>query len=379
MKLNRSGAAISLVAISALVLSACGSDNNAATITTTAGAAASSGAASTSAAAPVKCDGKANLAGEGSSAQQNAMTLFVAAYQAACPGKNLAYTPSGSGTGRKQFNAGQVDFAGSDSAIETTEAAAASKRCGGNEAWNIPMVIGPIAMAYNLPGVSKLILNADTVAGLFNGGIKTWDDAKIKALNPGVSLPSTPVAPQYRSDSSGTSDNFQGYLKAAAPKVWTQGAGGDFKGGVGQGSKGSSGVAQAVGATAGAVAYIEASFATQNKLSVALIDNGSGPVELTTANVAKTIDVAKFKDTTNNLIIDLASVYTAKQAGEYPIVLATYEIVCSKGYDPAVSGAVTAFLSVAAGKGQTGLDKEGYVPLPDKFRQRVVTTINAIG
>lgn len=376
MKLNRSGTAVSLAVAGALLLSACGSDNNAAPTTSGGGGGSTAGSAAATPAA--NCDGKANLAGEGSSAQQNAMASFVAAYQAACPGKNLAYTASGSGTGRKQFNAGQVDFAGSDSAITGTEATAAAARCKGNEAWNIPMVIGPIAVSYKLAGVDKLVLNADVLAGLFNGGIKTWDDAKIKALNPSAKLPSTAVAPQFRSDSSGTTDNFQAYLTAAAPKVWTQGGGGDFKGGVGQGSKGSSGVAQAVTATEGSIAYIEQSFAEQGKLSVAQIDNGSGPVQLTTANVAKTIDVAKFKDASNNLVIDLTSVFGANQAGEYPIVLATYEIVCSKGYDAPVSSAVKAFLTAAVNKGQQGLDTQGYVPLPDKFKTRVVTAINAI-
>ena len=370
MKLNRSGAAVSLLAAGTLLLSACGSDNN-----TTASTPGGSAAASTAA---VKCDGKTNLAAEGSSAQKNAMDAFVVAYQAACPGKNLAYTPSGSGTGRKQFIAGQVDFAGSDSAIKDAEATSAATRCGGGAAWNIPMVIGPIALAYNLPGVDKLVLNADVTAAIFNGGIKTWDDAKIKAINPGATLPSTAIAPQFRSDSSGTTDNFQSYLTTASPTVWTQGAGSDFKGGVGQGSKGSSGVAQAVGATAGAIAYLEQSFATQGKLSVAQVDNGSGPVELTTDNVAKTIAAAKFKDDSNNLVIDLTSVFGSKAAGSYPIVLATYEIVCSTGYSADVSGAVKAFLEVAANQGQAGLGAAGYVPLPDAFKTRVTTAISAI-
>lgn len=370
MKLNRSGAAVSLLAAGALLLSACGSDNN---------TAATTGSSAAAPAAAVSCNGKPNLAAEGSSAQQNAMASFVAAYQAACPGKNLAYTASGSGTGRKQFNASQVDFAGSDSAIKDQEAKDAATRCAGNPAWNIPMVIGPIALAYNLPGVDKLVLNADVTAAIFNGGIKTWDDAKIKALNPSAKLPSTAVAPQYRSDSSGTTDNFQNYLTTAAPTVWTQGAGSDFKGGAGQGSKGSSGVAQAVGATKGSIAYIELSFATQGKLSVAQVDNGSGPVELTTSAVAKTINAAKFKDDSNNAVIDLSSVFGSKAAGSYPIVLATYEIVCSKGYAAETSGAVKAFLTVAANQGQSGLADQGYVPLPDAFKARVTAAINAIG
>lgn len=370
MKLTRSGVAVSLLAAGTLLLSACGSDNNA--------AAPSSGGSAAAPTASVSCDGKDNLAAEGSSAQQNAMASFVAAYQAACPGKNLAYTASGSGTGRKQFIAGLVDFAGSDSAIKADEATMAATRCKGNEAWNIPMVIGPIALAYKLDGVDKLVLNADVTAGIFNGAITTWNDPKIMALNPDASLPATAISPQYRSDSSGTTDNFQTYLTTASPTVWTQGAGSDFKGGAGQGSKGSSGVAQAVGATNGSIAYIEESFATQGKLSVAQVDNGSGPVELTTENVSKTINAAKFKDETNNLVIDLTSVFGSTEAGAYPIVLATYEIVCSAGYDADVSGAVKAFLTTSANQGQAGLADSGYVPLPDAFKARVITAIDAI-
>ncbi|GAB2916735.1 phosphate ABC transporter substrate-binding protein PstS [Rhodococcus aerolatus] len=368
MKLSRpTSAAAGILAASALLLSACGSDNNAAS--TTAGG---------SAAPAVSCEGKDTLAAEGSSAQQNAMANFVAAYQGACPGKNLSYNASGSGTGRKQFVAGQVDFAGSDSAIKGDEATAAKARCQGGDAWNIPMVVGPIALAYNLPGVSGLTLNADVTAALFNGGITTWNDPKIAALNPGVDLPSTPVAPQFRSDSSGTTDNFQTYLSTAAPTVWTQGAGSDFKGGAGQGSKGSSGVAQAVGATQGSIAYVEKSFADQGKLSVAKVDNGGGATELSTAAVQKTLDAAKFKDDSNNLVIDLTSVFGSTEAGAYPIVLATYEIVCSTGYDAPTSGAVKTFLTVAANQGQSGLEEQGYVPLPSAFQARVVKAVDAI-
>ncbi len=123
----------------------------------------------------------------------------------------MNYNATGSGAGIKQFNAGQVDFAGSDSALKTTpadgattsEAQDAQKRCSGNPAWNLPMVIGPIAVAYNLSGVDKLVLTPDVVAKIFNGKITTWNDPAIATLNTGVTLPEHQIKVFFRSDESG--------------------------------------------------------------------------------------------------------------------------------------------------------------------------------
>ena len=129
-----------------------------------------------------------------------------------CSGKNLSYNPTGSGAGREQFIAKQVDFAGSDSALKDDQIAAAAERCGGNPAWNLPLVFGPIAMAYNIEGVDKLVLNGDTLAKIFQGQITKWNDPAIAALNSGATLPDADITPIFRSDSSGTTDNFQKYL-----------------------------------------------------------------------------------------------------------------------------------------------------------------------
>ena len=153
------------------------------------------------------------------------------------PGKNLSYNPTGSGAGVNQFIAGQVDFAGSDSPLSNDQAADAAKRCSGNPAWNLPLVFGPVALAYNLPGVEKLALNADVLAKIFTGAITKWNDPAIAALNGGVTLPDTKITPIYRSDSSGTTDNFQKYLTVAAPQTWTKGAGKEFQGGAGKGPR----------------------------------------------------------------------------------------------------------------------------------------------
>src|SRR5919202_210830 len=170
-----------LAAMASLSLVACGSDPG--------GAAAAPGSSSSSAggggsanASGLTCpSGKLNA--EGSTAQANAITEVIADYQSACNNAaTLEYNPTGSGAGIKSFYNNLVDFAGSDSALKTAavdgvvEADKAKERCGGNPAWNIPMVVGPISFAYNLDGVDKLTLNAEVLAKIFNGTVKTWND-----------------------------------------------------------------------------------------------------------------------------------------------------------------------------------------------------------
>jgi phosphate transport system substrate-binding protein len=361
-----------MVAVGALALSACGSNP---TPSGTGG-----GATGTTPGGPaVACGGKKDLTAEGSTAQKSAIEVFVQAYQQKCAGQNLAYNATGSGAGVKQFNAGLVDFGGSDSALkDPTETSAAASRCKGNPAWNLPMVFGPIAVVYNLPGVSNLVLNGETIAKMFNGQIKTWNDPAIAALNAGVTLPSQPVSVIFRSDESGTTDNFQKYLTAAGKGAWTQGAGKKFAGGVGSGAAASAGVAQAVKNTSGAIAYAELSYAQDSKLSMASLNTGAGAVPLNNDTVGKSIESAKISGTGNDLRLDLNSVYAESTPGAYPLILATYEIVCSKGYTPDVAQAVKAFLTTAATDGQAKLGEAGYAPLPDSFKQKLLAAISAI-
>ncbi|WP_048633661.1 phosphate ABC transporter substrate-binding protein PstS [Mycolicibacterium aurum] len=360
-----------MLAAGALLMSACGSDNNAP------GGAASG--ESPTASGSQDCGGKNSVTAEGSTAQQNAVALFNQVWGQVCQGKNLSYNPTGSGAGREQFVAGNVDFAGSDSAIKEQQAAQAAQRCGGNPAWNLPLVFGPIAMAYNVEGVEGLVLNGDTLAKIFQGQITKWNDPAIAALNEGKTLPDSAITPIFRSDSSGTTDNFQKYLEAASGGAWTKGAGSEFQGGAGEGAQKSAGVAQAVQSTPGAIGYVEKGFADQAGIPYAQIDNGSGAVELSDESAGKAIDAAKFAAEGNDLTLDLASLYGTQEAGAYPLMLATYEIVCSNGYDAETAAAVKSFLTVAANDGQSGLSSAGYVPLPEKFKERLLTSIEAIG
>ncbi|MEO7077979.1 phosphate ABC transporter substrate-binding protein PstS [Rhodococcus sp. BP22] len=364
MNLKRNAALISAVAISAMLLTACGSDSNVESASGTDTAAS--------------CEGKSPLTGEGSSAQQNAMSNFTSVYAGVCSGKAVEYTTSGSGNGRTQFVAGLVDFAGSDSAIKAEQAAAAAERCQANPAWNLPLVFGPVAIAYNLDGVDNLVVTPDLAARMFTGQITTWNDPAVAAVNEGVSLPATPITPIYRSDSSGTSDNFQRFLAASAPEAWKLDHSSDWAGGVGEGANGSSGVAQAVAATPGSITYVEKGFADQESLGTADVDFGNGPVELSSETAGAAIDTAAFSGEGNDLVIDIDALYASKAANSYPLVLATYEIVCSKGYDADTSAAVKSFLLSAANEGQQGLEEAGYVPLPESFKERLVTAIDAI-
>jgi len=357
--------------VGTFAISGCGSDNNST-------ASPSAGAKS----AQVDC-AKGTLNGEGSSAQKNAIEQAITDFQTACPGATINYNPTGSGAGIKQFIAGQVGFAGSDSALKTKpkdgatniEQADADKTCG-SPAWNIPMVTGPIAVAYNVKGVDKLILTPAVTAKIFNGLVKTWNDPAIAAINPGVTLPATPITVFFRSDESGTTENFTKYLNTAAPKDWAAKPAKKWTG-KGQGKEKSAGVAAGVKATDGGITYVEWSYAKDNKLGIAQVDNGAGPVELSSAAVGKAVSAAKQTGTGNDLALKLD--YATKEAGAYPILLVTYEIVCSKGKDPAQAKLTQAFLkSFAAADMQTKLQEIGYAPLPADIQAKVLTSVNAL-
>jgi phosphate transport system substrate-binding protein len=363
MKFNRWGVAVSLVATSALVLSACSTG--------------SSPAPPYASSAKVDCGGKQSLTASGSTAQANAMARFVSAYQKACPGQALNYTANGSGAGLSDFLGNRTDFAGSDTPLSGDQYAQAQQRCG-SAAWNVPVVFGPIGVTYNINAVDNLVLDAPTLAKIFDGTIKRWDDPAIAALN--GSMPSEDIHVVYRSDESGTTDNFQQYLQAASGGAWTKGAGKTFLGGVGQGAAGNEGTSSVVKNTEGAITYNELSFALQQRLFAAQIKTpaGSDPVRIGNDAVGKTIAGAKITGQGNDLVLDISSFYTPTQPGLYPIVLATYEIVCSKYADPAVGRAVRAFMQSATGPGQAGLADNGYIPLPTEFQSRVSTAVNAI-
>jgi len=373
VKNTRLGQVAALALVGSIALAGCGSDDNT-------GSASSSSSSATGSAASAECF-EGTLNAEGSSAQKNAFEEAAAGFLEKCPKATVNYNPTGSGAGIKQFIAGQVDFAGSDSALKTVEkdgvveADAAAKTCG-SPAWNIPMVTGPIAIAYNVKGVDKLILTPVVAADIFNGKITTWNDPAIAAINPGVTLPATPVKVFFRSDESGTTENFTKYLNTAAPDNWTADPAKVWSG-KGEGKEKSAGVAEGVKSTDGGITYVEWSYAKDNDLSVAQVDNGGGAVELTAESVGKAVEAAKKDGEGNDLRLKLD--YATKEAGAYPILLVTYEIVCSKGLDAAKAELVKSFLTFFSSTDtQKSLEEIGYAPLPDEVRTKVDTAIKAL-
>jgi phosphate transport system substrate-binding protein len=328
--------------------------------------------------ATVDCGGKKTLTASGSTAQANAMTHFIDVFAKACSGQTVSYTSSGSGAGISDFLSGKTDFGGSDSPLNGNEYDKAKQRCGGAEAWNLPVVFGPLAITYSIENVGALVLDAPTLAKIFTGAITTWDDPAITKLN--GAMPSEPIKVIYRSDASGTTDNFQQYLQAAAGADWNKGAGKAFNGGVGTGAQGNEGTSALVKNTEGAISYNEWSFAIGANLIPASIMTKASPnaVQIGTDTVGKTIAKAKITGHGNDLVLDLASFYNPTQAGVYPIVLASYEIVCSKYPDADTGKAVKAFLHSTITTGQIDLNKTGYIPMPPDFQSKVSAAIDAI-
>lgn len=369
MGFTRCGVVLGLLVAAALGLPACGRHSN------------QSALSSSPTTQSVKCGGKKKLQASGSTAQKNAIEQFVYAYIHACHGYTLNYNANGSGAGMKEFLDNQTDLAGSDSPMDSSkgEPDRAAQRCE-SPAWDLPTVFGPIAVTYNISGVSSLNLDGPTLAKLFNGSITSWNDGAIQALNAGVTLPNQPVHVVFRSDESGTTDNFQKYLDAASNGAWGKGAGKKFNGGVGEGAKGNDGTSAAVKGTDGSISYNEWSFAQAQHLNMAKIVTSASPdpVAISTDSVGKTIAGAAITGQGNDLVLDTISFYRPSQAGAYPIVLATYEIVCSKYPDAQVGAAVKAFLQSTIGAGQSGLADNGYIPIPDSFGSRLSAAANAI-
>jgi len=286
-----------------------------------------------------------------------------------------------------EFLAGQTDFGGSDSPLAGDEYNKAKQRCG-SDAWNLPVVFGPLAITYNLQDVDWLVLDAPTLAKIFNGTITRWDDPAIKALNKdnSAAMPHEPIRVIYRSDASGTTDNFQAYLDAAAGGAWGKGTGKTFNGGIGEGARGNEGTSAKVKNTEGAISYNEYSYAEQQSFARGqrmfaasiLTSAGPEPVAINRDSVSKTIDGATIVGPGNNLVLNISSFYKPTQPGAYPIILASYELVCSKYTDPQTATAVRGFLESTLGAGQVGLEDHGYFPLPDRFESKVLSAANAI-
>ena len=400
MKITRMSGLLALVAVGALTLSACGSDNNtpatssaAAPATSAASAATSAAGSMTSAAGSAMSSAaggtgdttfegagfacaEGDLRSSGSTAQGKVMEQWIADFNALCGANLNAYGGGGSGKGIADFLANQVDFAGSDSALKEDQAATAqSTRCANNAALNLPMVTGPIALAYNISGVDSLVLTPEVLGGIFSGSISNWNDPAIAALNSGVTLPALAIQAVHRAEDSGTTENFTKYLKAAAPDAWALDPSKSWTAPGGVAAQGSDGVSKQVKSTDGSIGYVEWGFAIDDGLTVAQIDNGAGAVELTAESAGKAVAAAEVVGTGGDLALKLD--YATQEPGAYPVVLVTYEIVCSAGNGD-LGPLLQAFLGYTATDGQASLEDLGAAPLPAEIQAKVIASVSTV-
>jgi phosphate transport system substrate-binding protein len=359
--------AVAVTLAAALVIAACGSSSSSSSSSSSAAAGTSSSAAASGG------NVTATINGAGSTLAAPIYMQWGSTLKS--KGLTVNYNGVGSGTGITDLQTATVDFAGSDPALKSTDTKAMK-----GPVLQFPVAFGAITVSYNLPGVKTgLKLDGPTVAGIFSGKITKWDDAAIKALNPGMSLPSTSITVVHRSDSSGTTKGFTTYLSDVSP-TWakTIGADKDVKWPVGTGAAKNSGVAAAVKQTTGAVGYIEQAYALINGFTYAAIKNGSGYVLPTIAN---TSTAAQGIAVPADLGI---STINSKTSGAYPIVsqtfIVTYADPCKDGGASASTAkGIKAFLTYAFGPGQKTLGQGSgqlpYAPLPASLAAKANTQL----
>ncbi|WP_030264999.1 phosphate ABC transporter substrate-binding protein PstS [Streptomyces sp. NRRL B-24484] len=335
------------------------------------GAAPSGPASGTS----IACNGSGQLLGAGSTAQANAVDIWKVAFGTACPDITVTYGGGGSGAGVQQFNQGKVTFAGSDAPLKPEEVTASKQVCTGGQGIDLPMVAGLISIVYDVDGVDGLVLDAPTVAKVFDGQITKWNDPAIAALNPGAALPNATIQSFHRGDDSGTTANLTAYLAAAGHGAWPYPPGKTWAGRGGQSANGSAGVSAQVKQVQNSIGYVELSYAETNGLRSAAISTGAPqPVAATAANAATTFAGATVAGTGSDLALDLD--YATTAPGAYPIVLVTYEIVCDKGNRAGTLDALKSFLTYTiSAPAQQAIGAKGYVPLPQEVASKVQAVI----
>jgi phosphate transport system substrate-binding protein len=340
-------AALAGCAALALGLAACGSSNSPSTSSTSSSVSATISGAGSTFAAPVYEQWGSELKGSG---------------------LTLNYQPVGSGAGITSLESKTVDFGASDPPLKAADEEAIAKN--GSPAVQMPMFLGAITVSYNLPGVKTgLKLEGKTIADIYLGKVKTWDNPEIKALNPGVSLPSTPITVIHRSDSSGTTAGFTGFLSAVDPEWKSKiGEGKTVLWPTGTGEKGNAGVAGGVQQTTGAIGYVEQAYALEHNFTYASVKNKSGkfvePTLESTSAAAEGVTVPA------NLGFKISN---PSAAGAYPITSQTFVVVnkdlCKAGIPGGESAAkgVVKFLDYGLTEGQAILSKADYAALPSSI------------
>ncbi len=299
--------------------------------------------------------GPVSLNGAGATFPYPLYSKWMSEYNRVHPDIQINYQSIGSGGGIRQIQAKTVDFGASDAPM-TAEEEAKSK----GKLLHIPTTLGAVVVAYNLPGVTSLKLDASALAGIYLGTITKWDDPKLTAANAGTKLPATPIVVAYRSDGSGTTDVFTDYLAKVSPE-WKDkvGVGKSVKWPVGLGAKGNEGVTGQVKTSPGGIGYVELAYAMENKLPMAAMKNASG--KFVTPDIAAITAAAAGVEMPDSLHVSITNA-----AGDvaYPISSFTYILVYEDAPD-AVKGKVLAnFLWWAIHDGQKFSAPLYYAPLP---------------
>jgi phosphate transport system substrate-binding protein len=378
VNIKRFSAIAAVVGAGALVLAGCASGGNG-------GGSSDAPSASPSDAAVVGPKVDSSLSGTitagGSSAQANAETAWTAAFQGTqAQGVQVNYDKSqGSGGGVTNWLNGSYDFAGSDAALKPEQYTQAQALCAGGQPVNLPAYLSGVALIYNLPGV-KLQLSSATIAKIFTLQVKTWDDAAIKADNPGATLPSTPITVVTRSDGSGTTANFTKYMHDTQPSIFTQTVGTAWPVPGTSGQQGGSGVVNAVTAGQGTIGYADQSSigsATAAKVSGTGKDFVAYSAEGATEafDSAAAVEAQGEGDMTE--VIDYSKITGATA---YPIPLLSYVITCTAHKDATQGKLTQAYLGyVLSTQGQqVGAKNAGAAPLPSSVLKQAQKTIATI-
>ena len=323
-----------------------------------------------------------NLAGAGASSMGNAQTAWTETFKGLVQAEGgditVTYDPTGSGTGREQFLSGQVKFAGTDAALDEEELAASTEVCNGEQAFNLPVYISPIAVVFNLEGVENLNLSPEVIAGIFAEDITTWNDPAIAELNPDAELPDTAIVPVHRSDDSGTTENFTEYLSENAPEAWTHGPIETWPIDGGQSGDGTSGLISAVESGDGTIGYADASQA--GNLGTASIQVGEEFVDYSADAAAKAVDVSPREEgrAENDIVMELDR--TTTEEGVYPIVLISYLALCGAYEDEATGNAVKSYASfmISEQGQQVAAENAGSAPISDELSSEAQAAIDGI-
>ena len=294
---------------------------------------------------------------------------MVRRYTRVDPSVRFNYQSIGSGGGQKQILAQTVDFGASDGPMSNENLAKAPDKI-----LHIPTVAGAVVITYNLPGNPSLKIDGETIAGIFLGQIKKWNDPRIAAMNPEAKLPDKSIVVVHRSDGSGTTYIFTDYLSKVSPE-WKSKVGNNTSVSwpTGLGGKGNEGVAGQVKQTPGAIGYVELIYATQNKMPYAEVKNAAGRfVKATTDSVTAAMATANVPDDFR------FSMTNAPGQEGYPIAGATWLLVYENQKDPTKGKKLVEFLKWALTKGEDMAKNLDYAPLPPELRDRTLKRISEI-